>query len=105
MRTTSSVEAYNCVLNKNIVNGGNFFNFVHDLRAEEFIKREEMAAFIMSGSGTANKRREQYVVSVYLFFGQCVCVSVCAFLLFSLLQPCKHSKRNTQIRLFVYFRP
>lgn len=65
MRTTSSIEAYNCQLNKVIVNKGNLFNFIHDLRGEEFIKREEMENFILSGSGTAKKRRVEYVVCLF----------------------------------------
>lgn len=68
MRTTSSVEAYNCQLNKVIVNRGNLFNFIHDLRAEEFLKREEMRDFILSGSATAKKRRIEYIVSVFFIF-------------------------------------
>lgn len=72
MRTTSSIEAYNCVLNKSIVNKGNFFNFIHDLRSEEFLKREEMAALIFSGAATENKRRKQYMVFFYVHLLVCV---------------------------------
>lgn len=68
MRTTSSIEAYNCQLNKIIVNKGNFFNFIHDLRCEEFMKREEMRHFIESGSATAKKRRIEYIVSFFSVF-------------------------------------
>lgn len=66
MRTTSSVEAYNCQLNRRIVNNGGLFHFVHDLRGEEFMQREEMREFILSGTATAPKRRAEYVVSVFV---------------------------------------
>lgn len=68
MRTTSSVEAYNRVLNKYFTHKGGFFLFAHDLRAEEFLKSEEMKDLIYSGGATENKRRAKYVVRV------CVCV-------------------------------
>lgn len=62
MRTTCSVEAYNRVLNDNIVNNGNLFTFVHDIRNEEQLKRDEMEELLESGSATAKKRRAAYVV-------------------------------------------
>lgn len=72
MRTTSSIEAYNCQLNKVITNHSNFFTFIHDLRGEEYLKSEEMEQFILSGSATAKKRRAEYIVSV-LF---CLCIHI-----------------------------
>lgn len=69
MRTTSSLEAYNCQLNKVVANHArSLFTFVHDLRGEEFLKSEEMEQFIMSGSATAKKRRVEYIVSVLFLF-------------------------------------
>lgn len=81
MRTTSSVEAYNCVLNKYIVNKGNFFNFIHDLRSEEYLKREEMSALIFSGAATENKRRAVYLVTFFLFLYLIVCMCLCFILI------------------------
>lgn len=71
MRTTSSVEAYNCQLNKVITNHANFFTFIHDLRGEEYLKSGEMEQFILSGSATAKKRRVEYIVSA--------CVHLCIY--------------------------
>lgn len=67
MRTTCSLEAYNGVLNKNVVNKGHFFSFVHDMRNEEYIKREEFATFLESGAKTANYRRIEYRVNCLNF--------------------------------------
>lgn len=64
MRTTCSVEAYNGVLNDNIVNKGHFFTFIHDIRHEEQIHRDEVEALIESGTGTAKKRRAEYKVII-----------------------------------------
>lgn len=75
MRTTSSLEAYNGVLNKTIVNRGHFFNFIHDMRAEEFLKRAELNDIIMSGAGTAKRRRAEHKVSMNV----CVIVQTCYF--------------------------
>lgn len=77
MRTTSSLEAYNGVLNKTIVNKGHFFNFIHDLRAEEFIKREELEAYMISGAKTAKRRRKEYKVRKSYFHGKYVYI-ICA---------------------------
>lgn len=66
MRTTSSVEAYNGVLNKTLQTHGHFFNFVHDMRAEDFFKRDELIELIKSGNKTAKKRRAEYKVIYYL---------------------------------------
>lgn len=55
MRTTSSIEAYNCALNKRITSKVTLFTFIHDIRNEEFNKYEELHEFILSGSGTAKK--------------------------------------------------
>lgn len=67
MRTTSSVEAYNCQLNKVIKNRSHLFEFIHDLRFQEFLKFEAMRELILSGSKTAKKRRNEYVVSISFF--------------------------------------
>lgn len=89
MRTTSSVEAYNCQLNKVIVNKGNLFNFIHDLRGEEFLKREEMREFILSGSGTATKRRTQYVVSILYICVRCtLCIYFACMCMFTSASVC-----------------
>lgn len=77
MRTTCSVEAYNGVLNRHIANRGHFFTFIHDMRNEEQIQRDEMHALIDSGHATATKRRKAYVVCVIVkFLLLCCCVFI-----------------------------
>lgn len=68
MRTTSSLEAYNGVLNNNLTAHGNFFIFVHSIRAEELLKRDEFNNYINSGGQTAKKRRPEYIVSMHILF-------------------------------------
>lgn len=65
MRTTSSVEAYNCQFNKVITNKTNMFNFIHDLRLQEFLKFEEMNELLLSGNKSARKRRNENVESAH----------------------------------------
>lgn len=62
MRTTSSLEANNRCLNDNIINHGNFFTFVHDLRLEEYSKSVEFERFVTSG-GQSKAPRDKYKAS------------------------------------------
>lgn len=62
MRTTSSLEAYNGVLNKSLQNKGGFFGFVHDIRSEVYFKHDELNELIESGSKTERKRKPEYLV-------------------------------------------
>lgn len=62
MRTTSSVEANNMVLNENIINRGNFFTFAHDLRLEECLQFQNLRRCFESG-GKPRDVRKKYKVS------------------------------------------
>lgn len=67
MRTTSTLEAYNSVLAANVIHRGDFFQFVHDIRSEEFFKSGQAKDLIDSGGATAKKRKPEWVVSYFLF--------------------------------------
>lgn len=68
MRTTSSLEVNNGVYNSSIVNRGNFYSFVHDLRLQEFISTLPFNRYCESG-GQAKKNRTEYkVVFMMLYF-------------------------------------
>lgn len=63
MRTTSSLEAYNGVINNHVVNHGNFFTFVHDLRLQEFLYS---IRFVQQFKGKkSQKQRREYQVENY----------------------------------------
>lgn len=61
MRTTSSLEAHNGALNKQIVHRANFFKFVHDIRFQEFNSSNSFEEFITSG-GQCDEARPKYKV-------------------------------------------
>lgn len=61
MRTTSSLEANNGTLNDNVVNHGNLFTFIHDLRLEEFLQWQKFKRHFESG-GQAAEPRPKYKV-------------------------------------------
>lgn len=56
MRTTSAVEANNMILNDNVINHGNLFTFIHDLRLEECLQFKRFEQCIESGGKTRNVR-------------------------------------------------
>lgn len=64
MRTTSSLEANNCRLNDSVVNHGNFFSFIRDLRKEEFMKSKEFDRYITSG-GKQEEKKDKHMVRFY----------------------------------------
>ncbi|XP_055308055.1 uncharacterized protein LOC129572155 [Sitodiplosis mosellana] len=59
MRTTSSVESNNRVMNDTVVNKGNFFTFVHDMRLQEFHSSLKLRQHFESG-GKCKPPRKQY---------------------------------------------
>lgn len=63
MRTTSSLEAYNCRLNDIIVTHKHFFTIIRELRKEEFIKSKEFERFVISG-GQQEEKRNKHVVGI-----------------------------------------
>lgn len=73
LRTTSSIEAYNRVLNK-------YFMLAHDLRAEIFSKSEKMKDAIFSSEATENKCRAKcgtcFLFLFLLHLRICVCSHV-----------------------------
>lgn len=68
MRTTSTLEAYNCVLGDNVTNNGHFFKFAHDLRAEELLKSRELEQFFESGGATEKQRKIEWMVCFFTIF-------------------------------------
>lgn len=67
MRTTSSLEANNGVMNSTVVNHGNFFSFVYDLRQQEFLSSMRFHRHFESG-GQAKLPRFEYRVRVCLVY-------------------------------------
>lgn len=65
MRTTSSVEANNMLLNDNVINHGNFFTFLHDLRLEDFLHWQNFKRCLESG-GKPRAVRRKYKVGEHL---------------------------------------
>lgn len=65
MRTTSSLEAYNGVINNHVVNHGNFFTFIHDLRLQEFLSSIRFSQHFENG-GKKKKQRREYQVKNYI---------------------------------------
>lgn len=70
MRTTSSLEANNGAMNATIVNHGNFFSFVHNLRTQEFASSLKFGTYCKSG-GQAKAPRAQYKVICTFSFMRC----------------------------------
>lgn len=68
MRTTSTLEAYNCVLGDNVTNRGQFFKFAHDLRAEELLKSRELEQLFESGGATQKQRKIEWMVCIFHHF-------------------------------------
>lgn len=66
MRTTSSLEANNGVMNNCVVNHGNFFTFVHDLRLQEFLSAMRFDRHFQSGGKEKLPRFEYKVLIIFL---------------------------------------
>lgn len=64
MRTTSALEANNAVMNATVVNKGNFYSFVHDIRLQEFLSVLRFNRYFESG-GQAKPPRCEYKVIVF----------------------------------------
>lgn len=65
MRTTSSLEAFNGAINNRIVNHGNFYTFVHDLRLQEFLWSMRFVQHFQNG-GKKEPQRKQYEVEKFV---------------------------------------
>lgn len=72
-RATSSLEAYNCALNKRIRCKGNFFNFCQILVNEEFEKYTTLKLLLQSAGGIAAPATQKRGVSEIL-----LCCVVCS---------------------------
>lgn len=66
-RTTSSVEAYNGFLGKDIPGGASFFRFVEALQVEELTKSRDFCQDIASGGDITQKKKRKDVVSFPMF--------------------------------------
>lgn len=65
MRTTSSLEANNRTLNDNVINHGNLFTFIHDLRLEEYLQFTNFKRHCENG-GKVKDPRDKYKVCDYI---------------------------------------
>lgn len=84
MRTTSSLEANNAQLNSTVVNHGNFYTFIHDLRLQEFLSTMRFERYCLSGGKAKPPRAEFQVVfflflCIYSFYRSYRCFSVLSF--------------------------
>lgn len=75
MRTTSSLEPNNLVMNNCVVNHGNFFSFVRDLRIQEFQSSLKFKQYCESG-GIAKLPQNEYKVNITIS-----CQAILAFVL------------------------
>lgn len=71
MRTTSSVEATNILLNDNAIKHGKMFTFIHDLRLEDYLNYQNLKRCIESGGkprAIRSKYKVRKLIHIYLSY-------------------------------------
>lgn len=58
MRTTSSLESYNCVLGKKIMKKGHFFRFIQKIQEEEFHKSVFFQQMLEKGGSCSGPKKK-----------------------------------------------